>query len=666
MKKKLLILAMALIAIVCLAVSVSAVEYNGVHYTLDSDGTATVSADNRTATNTVAVIPETFEYEGETYTVDAFANYAFANNTTVETVVIYPKLESLAPYAFQGATSLKKVYIDFSNVKTIGQRAMTLATKDDMNPVSGQEFKLYTPESYTAGEDVEITTVNFDKVISIGAGAFNNTSLKYVTIGKNCETIGIQTFRFSDLIEITVESNADIPNYFCGDVANITKIKLGSPTSIGSSAFTKCKDLQEIRVDMSQVKSVSGNSFCFSSQYDGGNNTAQWYNLNGEKIVDLSSLQELNGGGQSGSFASSNLGSAKIIWPKAITKITDQCFRKCNINQPIYLNAAEGANLTVDYWCFNGNTPQLFVLGPGITTFKGRIEAECTLVSLANSVEFTDSVVLSKSDSFFYGKAYTGTDIDSKSNITVNTISSYVANNYGACGIDCSVTLASDGSIVVLSVPVHTWDEGKVDESYCPIGSVVDFDCVYCTAAKTEGEGTEHDHSVAVIVYENGFMKKGTKTFKCSNTECSSILDEAVEAVEIFAFRGYSYSEIGTGALISSFAVNHKALEAYNNSADENDKITSYGLVAAVASNVTDGNPLADGTKNATVEFYGKIYDIFEMKINGLSQHSQVPVYCTAYITVGDKNTFVDNGEIKERLETAYTFEQIKGMIDNK
>lgn len=113
----------------------------------------------------------------------------------------------------------------------------------------------------------------------------------------------------------------------------------------------------------------------------------------------------------------------------------------------------------------------------------------------------------------------------------------------------------------------------------------------------------------------------------------------------------------GTGSLISSFAVNHKALNDYNSTS--NEKIESYGVFAVVESNMIDGNPFADNTKCAKVEYFGKEHDIFEMKLGGLVAYGDVELYCTAYITVGGKNLFVDNGEIKNTLENALTFNQV-------
>ena len=329
----------------------------------------------------------------------------------------------------------------------------------------------------------------------------------------------------------------------------------------------------------------------------------------------------------------------------------------------MYINAAENVTLEMQRWSFDGNQPSLVILGKGVTTIDCYFSAEnVVVVSLADSVSMKRTGIFSNKGSTFYCKSYGTNDYSNDSKVTINYISSGDATNYGACGIDCSVTLASDNSIVAVSTPVHTWGEGTINVEYCPIGSVSDFECNYCAATKTEGEGVEHDHTLSVIIYENGFMNKGIKAIKCSNSECSSKLEETEEALPIFLFRGYSYSLTGTGSFISSFAVNHKALNEYNEASE--NKIESYGVFAVGASNVKDNDPFAEGTKCARVEYFGKKYDIFEMKLSGLAENNDVPLYCTAYVTVGGKNLFVDNGELKDTLENALTFDEVIEIVD--
>ncbi len=650
MKKKLLLVVSLLAILMCLlAISVSAATYtdaNGIKYTTNSDGTATV-ANNTDFTGTEAIIAEKITVDGVEYTVTSVAGNAFDYMSTLTTIYFPPTITKITGWTFRGASSMEKIYIDFENLTYVGSQGFTTGTNSGGYTNVKEDIAIYATSEYGKETPTQTTVANFANLTTIGQASFQGLNVSKIIIGENVTSFGIQSFRGSAVTELILNcSKVDtLPNYsfdYCRSLVTIdarnTELK-----AVGSSVFSGCPQVKEIRIDMSQVVSVGANAFCFSSQYDGGNNTAQWYNNNGETVVDLSSLETIGGGGQSGAFASSNLGSAKIIWPKTIKSIADQCFRKCNINQPIYLNVEAGANQTVTRWAFDGNSPQYVVFGPGIIKFEGFFTVQCALVSLADSIEFTNSV-LTGANSSFYGKAYTGTDISTKTNITVNIISSGIANNYGACGIDCSVTLASDGSNVVISVPVHTWDEGTTNEDYCPIGAVVDFGCVYCTATKTEGEGTEHSHTVSVIVYENGFFKVGLKTLKCANDECTSVLSEGTDVKPIFTALGYSKSEVGAKSVMQGFAINQDALQEYNASTD--DKIVGYGVMAASKIALNDEvevfeNGALKNVKAAYVDFSNKSYDIMEIKISGLEGGDDVngdyvalELYCCGYYLV--------------------------------
>ena len=643
--KKRIFLALALIAMLtCLfAITVSAAtEIDGIYYNFNKEAqTATVAKDNcKTGCKLeVVVIPEKVNYDGNEYTVIAIDNYAFEYNTTIKTLVIKPKLARIPNGMVQGATSLKKVYIDFSNVTEIGSRALTLADKDDMNPVEGQEFKIYTVESYDVGVDVEITEVNLANVTSIGAGAFNNTSLKKVTIGPNCKTIGIQTFRFGDLEEIKVESNVDIPNYFCGHNSSLNKIRLGSPTKIGGSAFTCCSGVTEIYVDMSKVTDVGGNAFCFSSQYDGGNNTAQWYNLKGQKIVDLSSVEYLNGGGQSGTFASSNLGSAEIIWPKAIKKMDDQAFRKCNITGTIYINAAEDVTLSMQRWSFDTNKPSLVIAGKGVKTVDCYFEAQCTVVLLDDEVKLSRSDAFKKSGSVVYYKSFTDDSQKVNSNATAIQITAGTATNYGACGIYASVTTA-DG-VVVFDKTTHNFALVGYDNTYCPINAMGNYECSKCEAEKqvaNEGTAPVKDghafNTLKNIAYASNFINAGEKI-----TVCSCGLENVESVNALFVFLGYSTREEGT-AICASYTINTKELNAYK----EFNKSFKFGAVGSSKTenilSYEDGEIKA-GEKTVVAPVEGE-YIAFDFVISGFaSSQADLALVIGAYAYDGESIVYL-------------------------
>lgn len=603
--------------------------------------------------------------------VTSFAVQSFRGSTVTELVLNCSSVTTLPSYSFDACASLSIVDASKVSFETIGSHSLS-GTKS-LTSLTLDFSKIKRIEGNAFAEAGASTSVNFASNIDIsnleylGGSAFKKSKLTGdIVIPANC-SINDASYAFENVpitsVVIESETLTKIPTAFMtGTSLSSIVVKSKKLVTISDSAFGALQvSPNRIVIDLSKVTTVGGAAFEFTTNCQGSNNfnsKTVWCDLEGRNLVNLKNVTSIG----SEAFGTSNVGSAHIIWPDALTSISYQAFRKANLKE-VYLNAAEGSSITAEYWAFNGNPIELFVVGQGVT-LSNQLEAQCTVVLLSETT-ISDAKFITKSGSTIYYTTLLG-DNTNFTNAEMIPITGGTATST-ACGIDCSVTLASDSSTVIISVPVHTWDNGVTNEAYCPIGAVVDFNCIYCDAEKTEGEGTEHDHSVAVIVYENGFMQAGVKTMKCSNTECTSILDGTEETVAIFTFKGFAYSTIGEGSMISSFAVNQDALEAYNKTASSDEQITEYGLVAATQSNVgSAGNPFAEGVKNATVNFFGRGYDIFEMKINGMNDNSKIPVYCTAYITVGNKNSFFDNNTLKDKLETAYTFEQIKEIGEQK
>ena len=170
----------------------------GVTYTLNNDGTATVSGCDRTVTS--IKIPSNVESNGQTYTVTSIGNSAFAN-CYITSVDIPDSVTSIGDFAFYYCTGLTSVTIP-DGVTSIGNSAF----------------------SYCSG----LTSVTIpDSVTSIGNGAFSWCSdLTSVTIPDSVTTIGEYAF------------------FYCTDLTSITIP--GSVTSIGNRAFGKCTSLSSI------------------------------------------------------------------------------------------------------------------------------------------------------------------------------------------------------------------------------------------------------------------------------------------------------------------------------------------------------------------------------------------------------------------------------------
>ncbi|MBQ4509689.1 MAG: leucine-rich repeat protein [Clostridia bacterium] len=660
--KKRIFLTLALIALtICLfAISVSAATaVDGVYYNFNQEQqTATVAKDNckEGCKLEVVVIPEKVNYNGTEYTVTAIDNYAFEYNTTIKTLAIMPKLARIPNGMVQGATSLKKLYVDFSNVTEIGSRAVTLATKDDMNPVEGQEFWLYTSESYGTDNEVQIKEVNLSNIVSIGAGAFNNANIEKVTIGSSCTSLSTQIFRFSTLKEIRIDAKVDIPSWFCGHNTALTKVTLANPTAIGGSAFTGCTALSEMRVNMSDVTRIDGSAFIFASKYDSGNTRTQWYDMNGNKFVDLSNVTYIG----SRAFGSSNLGSAdEIVWPKELKQndfgnTTDSsCFRNCNIKGTFYLNVADGYSFTLDTWAARGNNFDTIILGNNVSKISGSpwngSKNVQTIVFLSPDIEMTSSDAFKDMGSniaFYHNGLTSNTDFSQTNEIK---IVSGTVTHYGTCGIVANLVTA-DGNVTV-GETTHNYTLVDYDNTYCPMNSVGNYMCSKCDDKKQEiKEGTnpvKDGHSYATILsveYENGFLKAGIKT-----TVCSCQLEKTEEIEAIFSFSGYSIKEEG-GAICVGYSINQSALKDYNTV----NTPLSFGAVASTKTEniLSVDNGVVKGAENTVVAGITGDYASFDFILSGFSaEQNELALVMCAFVYDGESISYMQ-GEMTELPST--------------
>ena len=525
MKKKLMLTVLMLALLVCLlAISISAIEYDGVYYTIDTKNkVATVNQENRTSTTEIVTIPSTFEYEGETYKVTAIDNNAFWGNKSVKELRILSEFITKIPNSMISSTTggaLEKIYIDFSNITSIGSAAFNPSSQSNGNSPVANSFYYYDAKAFVEnGTDVKITDPDFSNVTSIGTAAFQGANFEKLTIPA-AVYLNNQMFRKSTIQELVIEGEdrTTIEYYVFQECKQLKKIVIKSRNlkTISNDVFSGSTAVEEIYIDLSKCESVRGAAFQFSRAYDAGNTTTQWFNLEGEKIVDLSSMKYF----YDKSFCSSNLGSAQIVWPKAIEIFQDQSFRKCNINnQPIIINAAEGVTLGVHFWALNGNNPSIFLCNEGVTSFKARV-TDCTVVLLAPSVLVDDKEAF-KGNTTVYYKSLAEGSITIK--CTAVQITDGTIYNYGVCGAIAEITTVDNGNVTVGTVS-HT-TESVIDNTLCPIGKVMVTACNYCDYVKytIDGEAAERkEHNfdlsngatIGGMAYES-YFEMGFETIVC-------------------------------------------------------------------------------------------------------------------------------------------------------
>lgn len=197
---------------------------DGWYYLLYDDfgeRTAVLETSTRPVEDRDLQIPEYIEAYGESYRVVEIGDDVFAWNTSIRTVTLPPRLQTIGKRAFQGCDSL--VSINLENVKKIGVNAFNSCDLLKSVDLSSLFFiDEYTFKSCYALESVKIsektTSIGYDAfgycerlfsvvipdgVESIGDNAFENCGLRKLTLGKNVKTIGDNAFAScSDLMEI--------------------------------------------------------------------------------------------------------------------------------------------------------------------------------------------------------------------------------------------------------------------------------------------------------------------------------------------------------------------------------------------------------------------------------------------------------------------------------
>ena len=184
-----------------------------------------------------------------------------------------------------------------------------------------------------------------------------------------------------------------------------------------------------------------------------------------------------------------------------------------------------------------------------------------------------------------------------------------------------------------------------------------------------------HDGEESVKFDGDMFVSNANLCIEC--TRCGNT--EEIETVApLFHFNGFSYEEgTGSGKVMQAFAINKSVLDFYT----EKFGAISYGLVAAVNIYYVDETPntLHDGTlfdvtdgalvareKVAYVDFTERDYEIFEIAISGLAGNNQnTSVYLCAYAFVDGKVYYLNDESVNEGTAgSSFTIADIKAKVD--
>ena len=663
--KKLLVIAMLVVAMVCLfAISASAankvgtVAVDGLNYTVYDDKTASLK-DNRQSAKTEIVIPTTVTYNGEEYTVTATENYALHNSDSLTSIYFPSTITVLGSHTFSNCAILSAVYIDLGNLTSIGTCGLTDNDSTRDYGVKNEGVYFYPTSEYGKETPVKTTDAVFTSLVTLGDGSMQGSNFSTITFGEKLTTIGIQSLRKSKMTSLTVLGDVKtIGNWSVSQCASLTTITIMSENlqTIGGNAFGSCKLVTSIKIDLSNCIDIDDSAFELTGDCQSGNNTNTttiWTNLNDERIVDLSNVTHIG----YEAFGTSNLGGAadnptKIIWPRALNDIEDQAFRKANIQGMLYINMAPEKTATIKYYMVDGNNFTTVILGAGVSTVEARFASDSTVVSLADEIAFTytKNPPLTKTSTLYCKSA----NISHSTKPNVVTITTGTTVWSSTCGIYATVQTTA-GQTVKVGTDTHNFAFVDYNNNYCPINVMGDFYCAKCKNTKQEIAVENYEGVTPVlghnmsqlfdIVYANGVINAGNTTMKCA--DCDNKETTEGNANAIITFKGFS-AKIGGSEIMVDYKIDK---DAYNN---YKSIYSSFGFgVAARVLNASGASDelveIVDGVAQATAE-KSIVADIttencigIMFKITGFSldTHYNTPLAMCVFVTDGEAVDYI-------------------------
>ena len=385
--------------------------------------------------------------------------------------------------------------------------------------------------------------------------------------------------------------------------------------------------------------------------------------LNKGGFTNCSSLKAISLPDSITIFGSDALGGCTslqaVYLPSSLTSLSsssDPFAKSSNIyfvNEPFTMNSASDVPSKPEVYClpqgltsfgkaiFPSNVNKIVVISEKVTSHSTKIFAGSgieTVVYLGNMTSFG----LTSAQS-------TPLNVLMPNTTVVPTVSASGETNGLAvylCKLNKSYVF---GENAWKDVTVHIEDPSKsviTKEPNCEDNAMKDTTC-FCGVHIGEVEientnfGGEHDldNNTLNISYAD-FTKIGYKTLKC--TKCG--MDYIAEKVPaLFTCQGYSTQQALGYGIIANFAVNNDAIKEYE---DVTGTKISYGLFAALASNLGDGDAFDESGKaiNGTVstDLTKYSFDLIEFKVTGINDENiATEIAMGAYISINDGENIV-------------------------
>lgn len=221
-----------------------------VKYDLSEEKKTAVIADAKNMAIEAVEIPESIQYENESYTITGIGDHAFYKNAVITEVKLPNSITSLGKYAFGSCTQLKSVTIPAS-VETLEEGAFyacanieSIQFEKRRNSISIKDYTFHKCEKLTSIQFCEISD-------TIGAYAFSNCSLLADDMDlSSVSYIGEKSFyNCKSISKLTLGEHCDLGSYAFYNCKAITDLRIINPNNIGDHCFMYCEALDSVVIE---------------------------------------------------------------------------------------------------------------------------------------------------------------------------------------------------------------------------------------------------------------------------------------------------------------------------------------------------------------------------------------------------------------------------------
>ncbi|MDE6318029.1 MAG: leucine-rich repeat domain-containing protein, partial [Muribaculaceae bacterium] len=562
------------------------ITINGVEYTHIVGPTGyEVSVSSYTGTDETLVIPETIEYNGETYTVVHLANLLYNNKvvkhltlpSTITSSSYYSSSSSITPFESCALEEIDMSHITLKEIRSFDYYFHGCENlKSIKMPQTSVPVGEYMCQGCTALESITFSP----KTTSIKASAFSGCSnLSETNLAEltNLTTIFDAAFNKTNLSELILpESLTSMgKNVFSNNTA-LTAIKFNSKLkSLPENAFSGCTLLKEIVIP-ENITSIGASVFYNCTALQSVSLSSTITTIDKYAFENCSALESIN---IPESLTAIGIGAfkgcsmlPKLILPSSLTSLGSSAFSSCKALTSIDLSNTKVTVL--NGYTFSGCSSLETVNLPTTLTAIGQYEFDGC--SALQHIDMSQTKVASIGNYAFRScKLLTTVDFSN----TLTTIGQYIFQNSGIPSVTLPASLTTVGTYAFCGTPALEY----VDMSQCNVTTLPEYVFNECSALETVLLP-----SVLTTIQKYAFYKAGIKnlTLPASLKTLGTFVCNSCPSLESLDMSETQVTEIPDNAFTSCPSLSRiefpQVLNKIGSNAFWGSAITSLELPASV------------------------------------------------------------------------------------